>query len=177
MPSRRTLTDAELADLLDFHDGVALAADYPTLLRALGLVVDLEIAWPTGLPASGMVSVKVGSLAGAYSYPLRTHYTLAGGRFLPAPRPVNEGQPETNAGLLRLSDENRYRVVQTDVVGAVIKVQNTATAIVAQGVSGLQTLPAADRRNAAGAAQRGPCRSSSAIWLSSYPPPTCKRWG
>lgn len=132
------LTDEQLADLLDFHDGVALAADYPTLLRALGLVVDLEVDWPAGLPAIGTVSIKVSPLSGAFLYPLRTHYTLAGGHFLPAPRPVNTGLTESRDGLLRLSDESRYRIVQTDVVGAAVKAQNMATSVAALGIPGLQ---------------------------------------
>lgn len=140
------LTDDELAKLLDFHDGVALAADYPMLLRALGLVVDLEVDSPADpLPAEKLVSVTVSGLAGAVLYPLRTHYTLAGGRFLPAPRPAGSGQlPETRHGLLRLSDKSRYRIVQTDVVGAAVKAQNAATNIVAPTVPGLQpaNLPA-----------------------------------
>ena len=143
-----TLTAEQLAELLDFHDGVALAADYPALLRALGLVVDLEFDPPANLPAEGLVSVTVGGLAGEFLclYPLHTHYTLAGGHFLPAPRPVGVGQqPETRDGMLRLSDEDQYRIVQTDVVGGALKVQNAATNIMAQKVAGIQsTDPPAD---------------------------------
>lgn len=135
------LTEEQLKNLLDFHEAVALAADYPTLLRALGLVVDLEVDWPANLPTSGMVSVKVEPQPGGnvYFYPMRTHYTLSDTHFLAAPRPVEpESQTETRDGLLRLSDENRYKVIQTDVVGAAIKVQNTATSIAALLIPGLQ---------------------------------------
>ncbi len=135
------LTEDQLKNLLDFHEAVALAADYPTLLRALGLVVDLEIDWPANLPVSGMVSVKVGPQPGGdvYFYAMRTHYTLSDNHFLAAPRPAEPGSlTETQNGLLRLSDENRYKVVQTDVVGAAIKVQNTATVFAALLIPGLQ---------------------------------------
>ena len=52
------LTEEQLKNLLDFHEAVALAADYPTLLRALGLVVDLEVDWPANLPQAAWCRLR-----------------------------------------------------------------------------------------------------------------------
>lgn len=137
------LSDEQLEALLDFHEAVSLVADTPTLLRALGLVVDLEVDWAPGVPAEGTVAVTITppSVAGAVFYPLRTHYTLSGTHFLPAPRtPKPKETAEMRQGLLRLSDEERYRIIQLDVVGAALKEQNTATLLAAQQVQGLQLI-------------------------------------
>ena len=137
------LTETQLENLLDFHEAISLVADYPTLLRALRLVVDLEVDWPANIPATGMVAVTIAVPPGEniVFYPLRTHYTLSSSHFLPATRPLAPGEsPETHHGLLNLSDEGRYRIIQIDVVGAALKEQNTATLLTAQQVPGLQPI-------------------------------------
>ncbi|MBA2556844.1 MAG: hypothetical protein H0V12_05780, partial [Chloroflexi bacterium] len=53
-----------------------------------------------------------------------THYQLEDDTFFARPRPVD---PEISRGLLRLDDASRFRVVQVDVAGGGIKLQNTAT--------------------------------------------------
>ncbi len=137
------LTETQLENLLDFHEAISLTADYPTLLRALRLVVDLEVDWPANIPTTGTVAVTITQQPGGGTtfYPLQTHYILSSNHFLPAPRPVKPGESaEIRDGLLHLSDEERYRIIQLDVVGAALKEQNTATLLTAQQIPGLQPI-------------------------------------
>ena len=125
-PSAKPLpTAAELEEIYDFHSMIASLGDYPRLMRMLGLVVDLrvEIAGPA---AGGTVKVEP-SMAFATATTVaspRTHYLLDDKRFLAAPR---AGDPEIGNGLLRLNDEAQFRVIQIDVIGSALKLQNAAT--------------------------------------------------
>ncbi len=137
------LTDEELAKLLDFHEATAFCCDYPTLMPALGIVINLEVDWDAAIPPAGMMWLEVDApqvetdCAAAkpkvenHLYTTRTHYELAMNRFVVPPRPTPAGKPETQDGLLLLSNTDRYKVVQADVVGATVKVKNTATSIMA----------------------------------------------
>ena len=46
-----------VAETIDFHGAVAHLGSYPTILRELGLVIDLEVPAPTTLPPSATVQV------------------------------------------------------------------------------------------------------------------------
>ncbi len=120
-------TQAEIDQTYDFHAMCSAAGDYPALLRLLGLVVDLEVTLGDDLPAPvGMVKVQPTAGMGVPTthYTPRTHYELGAERFLTRPRP---GANEHNAGLLRLDDGARFRVIQTEVAGSGVKLQNMAT--------------------------------------------------
>ncbi len=132
-------TQADLAAMTDFHKMIASLGDYPNLLRYLGLVVDLELVLPEELPASpGLVSVQpsITLQATTTHYTPRTHYVLADGRFAARPRPSDS---DIANGLLRLDDASRFRVMQVDVAGGGVKLQNTATNVV--GTTALNTRP------------------------------------
>jgi hypothetical protein len=120
-------TLAEVENTYDFHSMISSLGDYPTLMRRLGLVVDLVVTLDTNLPANlGKVKV-VPSAPMTTPTPVHfspfTHYDLGTERFLARTR---SGSDLAN-GLLRLDDANRFKVVQTDVAGGGTKLQNTAT--------------------------------------------------
>src|SRR5262245_28055645 len=106
---------------------------YPTLLRKLGLVVDLLIA-KSAFPASpnAFLSAEVHLPAGS---PLvartpdvgpRTHTVLDAKRFRALPRPVPvPGDYRAVNGLVELAPKV-FRLVQADVDGAGLKVMNFA---------------------------------------------------
>jgi hypothetical protein len=115
------------AQVLDFHQALAALAQYPELLRRLGLVLDLEI------PESSLPGAPLSTSAGrvqivpVFTNPLSfqnfsplTAYILDGDRiFTPAPR--NISQPETIAGLLNLAQPNQFDLLQVDVDGLGLK--------------------------------------------------------
>jgi len=123
---------AEVAALYDFHKMIAALGDYPRLLRYMGLVVDVVVTVPAALPpATGLVKVlpSLPLATPTTHYAPRTHYELGPERFVARPRPT---EPESSQGLLRLNDTAQFRIIQLDVAGSGIKLQNTATNVVGQ---------------------------------------------
>ena len=124
-------TAQEMETKFDFHEMVANLGDFPLLQRHFGLVIDLAVTLPAALPAtSGTVRVlpTLNLQMATTHYSPRTHYELGDGRFQAQPRPTN---PEIANGLLRLQDGAQFAVTQVDVVGSSVKLQNTATNLVA----------------------------------------------
>src|SRR5207244_3492186 len=123
-------TAVDLEELYDFHSMIASLGDYPKLMRMLGLVVDLRIDVSAGAPAAtGTVKVEPAipfTMTAAVATP-RTHYRLDDASFLATPRPDD---PSIGNGLLLLNDTAQFRVIQVDVVGGAVKLQNTATSMV-----------------------------------------------
>jgi hypothetical protein len=136
-----TLPDAQaMESKFDFHEMVANLGDYPLLLRHFGLVVDLQLTLPANLPpltSTVRVIPTLGLQMATTHYSPRTHYELDDGRFQTRPRPTN---PEIANGLLRLHDSNQFAVTQVDLAGSAVKLQNTATNLVA--LHDLNTRPA-----------------------------------
>lgn len=117
-----SITDAELAQLLDFHRAVALVADYPRLLRRLGLVVDLSVPRTAQIPATGDVRVLANwkPILPTLNDSLRTRYTLDAARFVAAP-----AGGELSRGMIHLANAD-YVKAQLDVDGAAFKLSNLA---------------------------------------------------
>lgn len=116
----------------DFHDLLAHLGEYPTLLRSLGLVIDLSIPAPQNAADVVMLAPefqpapqnKLGAVAHANVTP-RTRYkatTTAPLEF----RALDHPDSDIAAGLLKLSDKDRFGVVQIDADGAGIKAFNLA---------------------------------------------------
>lgn len=124
-------TAAQVRETYDFHHMISALGDYPKLLRSFGLVVDLRVTLNGVNPPNqaavraepGLALTGIGTVVTP-----RTHYEMNAGDFIAQPRPVD---PEISNGLLRLNDTNLFRVIQVDVVGGGIKVQNAATNIIA----------------------------------------------
>jgi hypothetical protein len=121
--------------LIDFHQIVAAMNQYPTLLRKLGLVVDLLInkkAFPAVSNAALEVEVKLpelppnSSVQSAPAASALTRTLLDAKRFQPVPRlSPKPGDYRVANGLLDLNPKV-FDLVQTDVDGAGLKVMNFA---------------------------------------------------
>jgi hypothetical protein len=126
-------TPAEVAKQLDFHQIVAAMNSYPTLLRRLGLVVDLVLrrdAFPRS--ANGALSVKVEFADGALRVP-KTNDASPETRTLLSDRKFQAVSDSGAAfqirdGLLDI-DPKRFELLQVDVDGAGLKVMNFARSL------------------------------------------------
>src|SRR5262249_20565603 len=107
---------------VDFHQAVSAMGQYPKLMRALGLAIDLEV--PTdGVPAASNVRV-IPSLQGPAPMTPWTAYRLdaKARRFVAAP----DADSDVTDGMLLLSGPDQYDVVELDVDGAANKVLDFA---------------------------------------------------
>jgi hypothetical protein len=120
---------------VDFHEALGALADYPTLTRMLGLVIDLRFKWPV---ADAIEDVRLlptlNGETGAGDIRPRTHCLRTPGLFLAQPGP---GSDYLN-GVLDLSGAgaegaDRYDLVQLDVDGALLKAVNAAATWEARG--------------------------------------------
>lgn len=105
----------------DFHDALSCLGDYPGLLRALGIVVDLEVPFSADLAAANASVVVFPTFASALGKDARnlsprTVYKLSPGQelFVAA---ASEGS-DLRDGLLKLGGP-AYQVMQFDVDSAV----------------------------------------------------------
>lgn len=114
---------------LDFYGRVAMLADHPSLLRDLGLVVDLAVDRLP--PASGRLRVVVeGDLAPFTPATPLTAFDLARGAFFPAPRPPAAGDAAAvDTGWLRLGDKKRFSAYTVDLDGTFLKLLASADAL------------------------------------------------
>ena len=108
---------------VDFHKAVASLGQYPSLMRAMGIAIDLDV--PTeGVAASGNVRVTP-NLEGA---PPITPWTAY--QFGPADRvflPAATSTSDVTDGMLALNWPDDYDVVEVDVDGAARKLADFAT--------------------------------------------------
>lgn len=103
----------------EFHERCATAGDHPTLLRRLGLVIDVEVAEPSRLRKSAWLSGVVAP--GGDRRPCRTTRTLC--------RAVGDDLVTVGAtdewadGLARLGDERRFAVLDLEADGTALKLE------------------------------------------------------
>ena len=118
---------------LDFHAFVSALADYPELLRRLGLALDFLIVDGEQLPA-GPGRVRFDPFDVPVEWPRRaearpwTQYEIVDRRFIARPL---EGEEELVDGSLRVESSRLFLLEQIDIDGAALKVANTARTIVA----------------------------------------------
>lgn len=114
----------------DFHEAMAVLADYPALQRKLGLVFELEVPIPPGI--SGATRVKVephwrSDSPSITTVPVRPwtafSYNAAAERFLPA-----SSTTELQQGQLDLSSP-KYEVMQVDPDGAAMRTVQFAASL------------------------------------------------
>ena len=122
-----------ISETIDFHQIVAAMGSYPTLLRRLGLVVDLVLAPGAFTPAAAAdLSVKVIFPDATFQVPRTADGTpatltrLTGTHFDAVPDPAADNVIAD--GLLSL-DPARYRLLQFDVDGAGLKTMNFARSL------------------------------------------------
>lgn len=123
----------------DFHQIVSSLSKFPVLLRAFGLVFDLQVTRPSGLAPTVAVSVTP-TAPTVTATPILPAVQTTSATFLPAPQPTN---PKINEGRLRLSDtlpgQPAYAVVEADLDGSVAKTVNFV-----QGITNAQTMASQD---------------------------------
>jgi hypothetical protein len=128
-------TPQKLEEQMHFHKIVAAMNQYPTLLRKLGLVVDLLIPRNLLTPAAhALLSVNVELPPGspdvirvADASP-RSQVLLDDTRFQPVPAPAAVGSVPVDNGLL-VMDPNVFDLLQADVDGSGLKVMNFARSL------------------------------------------------
>lgn len=112
---------------IDFHGACAHLADYPELMRRLGLAIDLVLREPIGASGRLRVAADEGSPTWIRDDPMRpwTRYLSSGDRFVAEPR--NGGDLED--GMLDLANE-RFVLSDMDVDGSGMKVVDFAATVV-----------------------------------------------
>ena len=116
---------------IDFHKIVSSLGSYPEILKALGLVINLQVPLPAGLAVSSTVRVSPGwspdSQPATFNsdFSPRTAYVLDSTRSWFAPRPE---KPDSDIidGLLKLNDHQSFPVMSVDVDGSALKMVNLA---------------------------------------------------
>ena len=108
---------------VDFHKAIASLGQYPKLMRAMGVAIDLEVP-STNVPLNGNVHV-IPNLQGAPPITPFTAYSFqpAAKLFVPASAPTSD----VANGMLLLTGPDQYDVVTVDVDGAARKAVDFAT--------------------------------------------------
>jgi hypothetical protein len=121
---------------IDFHGFVAFCGDYPTLLRQLGLAVDLVVPYDKQIGEVGRIRFGIredpaGWMDEEHVRPW-TNYDLREPLFLPRPRP-QDPEGDLVDGMLRLESESHFLVSELDLDGAAMKVVDFAANLVRVG--------------------------------------------
>jgi hypothetical protein len=123
---------------IDFHKMLSTLGNYPQLMRALGLVIDLEIPIPSGVSTS---TVKVIPTWSPNSPPsaFSTDFCELTACMVNPSQGQFYAQPASGSqivnGMLNLSDGTSYPVVDVDVPGSALKMANLADRLTAAPVS------------------------------------------
>ncbi len=128
---------ADFQTQIDFHRIIAAMNQYPTLLRLLGLVIDVFVRRDLFNPSSNSllyaaVNLPQGApgVTRAPDVSPRTRTMLDSERFQPLTRPSSgTADYQTVDGLLKM-DPNVFGIVQADVDGGGLKVSNFARTLV-----------------------------------------------
>lgn len=106
------------APIVDFHQAVSLIQRHPPLARALGLIVDLQLAVPT---ISDPVTIQLAAkdLSGGYAPSVAIDPTT----WYALPRPTN---PNLAGGQLNMTGPNGpdYELIEADLDGGTLKLLN-----------------------------------------------------
>ena len=129
--------------VFDFHEALSLLGEHPSLLRKLGLVLDVECPLPNAVPVNGIIRVRPeGSKTIGKNQTLDAKKNTNSGQAAVSTIHVSPGtvfshdqktfraNPKTgsdiNGGLLDLSDEKKFQIVKLDIDGSAIKLVNLA---------------------------------------------------
>lgn len=136
LPSANDFTNPESAACLDFHQMIAALQQYPTLLRKLGLVVDLVITadpqlkpqpqphWLTIQPDVALQVETDTVLPQIYTRLTTDTFQAA----CPSRSTTAQSKyPKIDSGMLHLSDSEDYKLVQVDVDGLATRVMNVVS--------------------------------------------------
>ncbi|MBP6016522.1 MAG: hypothetical protein KA586_07360 [Candidatus Promineofilum sp.] len=127
-------------DVIDFHRALSALNSYPPLLRALGLVFDLDLPadFVAGTPPGSYKTLAVKSVSLSWQTPTKTpalqtaYVNLPAGNnhlFLPAPLILHDQAASAVAAGLIALDPTQFGLAQVDVDGAMHKAINLADAL------------------------------------------------
>jgi len=124
---------------IDFHKMVSSLGNYPEIMKALGLVINLQVPLPAGLGATSTVRVTPqwppDSPPASFNsdFSPKTAYVLDSTKSWFAPRPE---KPDSDIvdGLLKLNDHQSFPVVSIDVDGSALKMVNLADRLVSSAL-------------------------------------------
>jgi len=119
-PEDREIQPMPMLPEFDFHQMVSVLGDHPTLMREVGLIIDLEVELTADVPTSSLCRVTPNwETSRAENISPWTYYEInrIAGTFTPRQRPSN---PEVQEGLLRLRDTTAFSLIQTDPDSAAI---------------------------------------------------------
>lgn len=125
---------------VDFHRILGYMRDYPRLQRLMGLVIDIEIDMPPGMPDTGRVMAVVDYTPSMGATTMRTPKTAyrratpPGGTWYWLPRPQTEAGSLYNGPYYCLDNKAIFDLEQVDLDGQAIK-----TVEYARSVKGLAT--------------------------------------
>jgi hypothetical protein len=131
VPLRETKATSHLGYLgpqvpaFEFHQALSLLANHPPLARMFGLVFDLELPRPPGLPATYELYVEPSWKPRIKTADLGPRTMTVGLAFRPLPRQVG---PELAGGYFRLGSPG-YSAVEVDLDGATLKTLNFASGL------------------------------------------------
>jgi len=108
-------------EAVDFHQALSSLNDHPTLLRRLGLVIDLRVPIPRTFSSPTTVKV-IPTIARSGMVSPATNALLAPPMFQPAPR---SSGPDLSRGLLRLGDP-AYHLLEIDTDGTALRLRHFA---------------------------------------------------
>ncbi len=125
----------------DFHQIVAALGQFPSLMRRVGLVIDLEIP-VAGLAAASAVWVvphwtpktPTGTGGGADNPKTACVFNPGAGRFTATSKPPDADSPDGSDmanGMLKLNDSTRFEIGQMDLDGTALKTLSIAEQFVA----------------------------------------------
>jgi hypothetical protein len=124
---------------IDFHKMVSSLGSYPEIIKALGLVINLEVPLPPGLGTSSTVRIipqwSPDSPPASFSsdFSPKTAYVLDSSKSRFAARPE---KPDSDIidGLLKLNDHQSFPIVNVDVDGSALKMINLADRLVSSAM-------------------------------------------
>ncbi|MBM3956604.1 MAG: hypothetical protein FJ313_00955, partial [Gemmatimonadetes bacterium] len=113
-----------VAPKLDFHKILSSLGQYPGVLRAVGLVIDLEVPFDAALQGQTtvMVTPTWSPVTATTNVTPRTRCSIGPSQFVAQPR----ADSDIANGMLKLNDDTRFEVGQVDVDGAAIKAMTAA---------------------------------------------------
>ena len=121
---------SQFEHMLDFHQMLSALANFPEMMRLLGLLIDLEVE-SSGVPFSYpsqplFIQLQSPGFDPATDYAPMTAYLFDAEGFSACPNPTG---PEFQGGMLPLQDANAYELVQIDTDGAALKAMNLANSL------------------------------------------------
>jgi hypothetical protein len=168
---------AALANEHDFHEIVGALGQFPSVMRRLGLVIDLEVPYQAGMDAATAVRVvpQFAPQMASTGVTPRTRCRVRADSFVSLSREecgLETGESIFRDGMLRLDDAEGFDVGQVDVDAAALQAVDYADSmkpVVAAAVTAAPVgaaPPAAEASSTQEASAMLPVQRTSGIWVA-----------